>query len=148
MSCDTVGMSSEDPRERRARAGQWLRDQRQRRGYRTAAEFARALGIDKGLVSNYEVGRSDVPDDRANRIADVLGIDILTVRRNLGLWVPRDAGPMDRAERDLDENERLVAEILKLPPREQETARAAVKALVEALKESAETPNANGKTTP
>lgn len=141
MPCDTVGMTSEDPRERRAKAGQWLRDQRQRRGYRTAAEFARALGIDKGLVSNYETGRSEVPDDRAERIAEVLGLDILTVRRHFGLWVPKETGPMDRAEQDLDENERLAAEIRELAARE----RRAVEAFIEALKEPAETPDVDGR---
>lgn len=143
MPCDTVGMTSEDPRERRAKAGQWLRDRRQRAGYRTAAEFARALGIDKGLVSNYETGRSDVPDDRAERIAEVLGIDIITVRRHFGLWVPKEAAGsvMDRTEAMLDENERLAREIRELAARE----RRAVEAFIEALKEPAETSDADNE---
>ena len=47
--------------------------------------------------------------------------------------------PMDQAEAMLDENERLVAEILALPPRDQQTAKAAVRAVIDALKSSAET---------
>lgn len=53
---------------------------------------------------------------------------------------------MNRAEAMMDENERLIAEILALPPREQQTAKAAVKAVIDALKKSAETPGADGET--
>lgn len=128
-------MTSDDKRDRLIKAGQWLRDQRQRRGFRSAAEFARALGIDKGLVSNYETGRSEVPDDRAERIADVLGLDEIHVRRHLGLWVPK-IDPMTRAEAMLDENERLAAEIRELADRE----RRAVEAFIAELrKDPAET---------
>lgn len=83
-------MTSEDRLSQRARAGRWLREQRQRRGFATAAEFGRAIGVSKEVASNYEVGRSSVPDDRAEGIAKALGLDIITVRRNLGLWVPDD----------------------------------------------------------
>jgi transcriptional regulator with XRE-family HTH domain len=93
MTCDTERMTSDggDHLSRRARAGQWLREQRQSRGFSTAAEFGRALGISKELVSNYETGRSSVPDDKAERIAEVLDMDIIEARRNLGLWVPPQA---------------------------------------------------------
>jgi transcriptional regulator with XRE-family HTH domain len=99
-------MTTEDRRMKLARAGQWLREQRQRRGFATAAEFARAAGIDKGLVSNYEVGRTSVPDDRAEQIAEALGMGLIEVRRNLGLWVP----PEEDAE-DTRTNEEIIRDI-------------------------------------
>lgn len=55
----------------------------------------------------------------------------------------QDAPPMTMAEAEtmMDENERLVAEILALPPRD----RQAVRAVVEALKGSAETADASNE---
>jgi len=105
MACDTERMTSEDRLSRRARAGRWLREQRQRAGFATAAEFGRAIGVSKEVVSNYEVGRSSVPDDRAEKIADVLGMDIIEVRRGLGLWVPDD-----RPTSEVIANARRIAE--------------------------------------
>lgn len=144
MACNTCGVNSDDRRERLIRAGRWLRDQRIRRGFATQVELARLLGVDKAAISNYENGKNAVDDDKAELIAEGLGIDIITVRRNLGLWVPtpKGAGVMDEAERDQDENERLIAEILALPPRDQQ----AVKAVIDALKETAETSGPANKT--
>jgi transcriptional regulator with XRE-family HTH domain len=88
MSCNTSVMTIDDRRERLAQAGEWLREQRVRRGITTAVEFANRLGVDKALVSNYERGVSEVSDERAKKISEVLGIDEIEVRRNLGLWVP------------------------------------------------------------
>lgn len=112
MLCNTCGMGVDERRERLARAGAWLREARSRR-YPKAVDFARALGIERSLLSRYETGASEVPDERAETIARVLGIDIITVRRNLGLWVPDERSPMDQAEAMMDENERLVAELLE-----------------------------------
>lgn len=72
-------------------AGRWLRDARERRGYATAADFARALQVDQSLVSRYERGLSAVGDERAEQIAQVLSMDIVDVRSGLGLWVPRES---------------------------------------------------------
>src|SRR5688500_6310224 len=77
-------------REETAAAGQWLRAARKQAGYDSLGAFASALGIDPSQVSRYEVGATRVPDDRAVRIADVLGLDVIKVRRALRLWVPED----------------------------------------------------------
>ncbi|MFB4312878.1 helix-turn-helix domain-containing protein [Actinomadura sp. 21ATH] len=69
-------------------AGRWLREQRRRRGYETAGAFARALGVDTSRVTVYERGQARVPDDRADDIAELLQLDIIYVRRSLGLWTP------------------------------------------------------------
>ena len=78
-------------RDRLEAAGRWLRGARERRGYRTAADFARALQVDQSLVSRYERGISAVGDERAEQIAQVLRIDIVEVRSGLGLWVPPES---------------------------------------------------------
>lgn len=85
-SCKIADMTSR--RDQREAAGRWLRRARERRGYRTAADFARALRVDQSLVSRYERGISAVGDERAEQIADVLRMDLIDVRSGLGLWVP------------------------------------------------------------
>jgi transcriptional regulator with XRE-family HTH domain len=78
-------------RDRLEAGGRWLRRAREQRGYRTAAEFARALRVDQSLISRYERGISEVGDERAEQIARVLRMDIIDVRSGLGLWVPRES---------------------------------------------------------
>jgi transcriptional regulator with XRE-family HTH domain len=95
MSCKIIDMASR--RDRLEAAGHWLRRVREQRGYRTAADFARALRVDQSLISRYERGISEVGDERAEQIARVLRMDIIDVRRGLGLWVPRE--PAARATR-------------------------------------------------
>src|SRR5215472_10004673 len=84
------GMATDETRrERLIAAGRWLVKQRSLVGrFDTAAGFARALGTSAANVSNYETGKAEVGDDMAERIADVLGLPILDVRREMGLWVP------------------------------------------------------------
>lgn len=77
-------------RERLEQAGQWLRQAREDRGFSTATAFAAALGVNQSMVSRYERGGSEVEDERAEQIADVLGMPLVEVRRGLGLWVPAD----------------------------------------------------------
>ena len=87
--------SGETRRERLDAAGRWLVRQRSLVGrFDTAAEFARALGTSAANVSNYETGKAEVSDDMAERIADVLGLPILDVRRGLRLWVPPRGEPV------------------------------------------------------
>ena len=87
--------SGETRRERLDAAGRWLVKQRSLVGrFDTAAEFARALGTSAANVSNYETGKAEVSDDMAERIAEVLGLPILDVRRGLRLWVPPRGEPV------------------------------------------------------
>lgn len=101
-----------DAHEREA-AGRWLREQRTRRGFKTAGDLARALGVDPSRISNYETGKSAVPDDRVEQIAQVLDMDLIKVRRNLGLWVPPSPSggtqQSDQASDDKTNEQRLVA---------------------------------------
>jgi len=87
--------TDETRRERLIAAGRWLVKQRSLVGrFDTAAEFARALGTSAANVSNYETGKAEVSDEMAERIATVLVLPILDVRRGLGLWVPKAGDPM------------------------------------------------------
>ncbi|HEY9373055.1 helix-turn-helix transcriptional regulator [Streptomyces sp.] len=99
-------------RQQLEEAGRWLRRERERRGLGTAGALARRMGVSDSLISRIETGATAVTDERAEQIAEALSLDIITVRRTFGLWVPDDRSPMDRAEAIMDENERLVAELL------------------------------------
>lgn len=87
-SCNAHGMESDDDLVRRREAGRWLRSMRERRGFPTGEALAQRIGVTPGVISRYETGASRVPDERAEQIAEALDLDIITVRRNLGLWVP------------------------------------------------------------
>lgn len=78
--------------ERRWRAGQWLRDVRRAAGV-DPKELARHMDITTAQVSNYELGKHEFNDARAEQIARALGLDIVDVRRGLGLWVPESLTP-------------------------------------------------------
>lgn len=110
MACDTVGMSNKARREDVNEAGQWLRRQRERRGIDSQSELARRLGWDKAIVNNYETRGTRVPDDRAEQLAEFFGMDIIEVRRGLGLWVPPEAAA-DTAEPE-DDTEPTTAELI------------------------------------
>lgn len=110
MACNAQGMTSK--RQQLEEAGRWLRRERERRGLGTAGALARRMGVSDSLISRIETGATAVTDERAEQIAEALSLDIITVRRTFGLWVPDDRSPMDRAEAIMDENERLVAELL------------------------------------
>lgn len=135
-------MSTDDKRSRLIDAGRWLKETRERRGYRVAADFARGLGVTPSLVSHWERGINKVTDAQAKQIADLLGLGEIEVRRNLTLWVPEQEAkgtPARPPEVELfaaigtpefdDVFDRLIAD---LPKREREVA----KTLLAAIKET------------
>ncbi|MGH9248910.1 MAG: helix-turn-helix domain-containing protein [Acidimicrobiales bacterium] len=95
-------MADPDKRTRLAQAGAWLRETRERRGFHKVVDFAREIGVDPSMVSNYELGKSAVDDERAEQIAAVLRMPILEVRRGLHMWVP-DQQPVDIGARRREE---------------------------------------------
>jgi transcriptional regulator with XRE-family HTH domain len=108
-------------RERLERAGLWLKAAREERGFSTATAFALALGVNQSMVSRYERGSSEVEDERAEQIANVLGMPLVEVRRGLGLWVPADEpasiavpGALDRTLRQ--ELAELQEDLARLDP--------------------------------
>jgi len=86
MTCKTGLVTSK--REQQEAAGRWLRQARERKGFATAAALAQRMGVSVSLVSRYETGLSAISDERAQQIAEALGMDLFEVRRGLGLWVP------------------------------------------------------------
>lgn len=111
MACNARDMTSK--RQQQEEAGRWLRRARMARGLHTAGALARRMGVSDSLISRIETGATAATDERAEQIADALDMDVIEVRRNLGLWVPDERSPMDHAEAMMDENERLVAELLE-----------------------------------
>lgn len=97
LACHAMLVVMLSKREQQEAAGRWLRAMRERRGFKTADAFARRIEVSGSLLSRYETGISGVPDDKAEKIAEVLGMDIIEVRRNLGLWVPPQ-DPSDAGE--------------------------------------------------
>lgn len=89
--CNTHRVMSGD-HDPRARAGRWLRSTREQAGY-SASEFAQAIGAHQTSVSNYETGRSAVPEAKLDAIAQALRLTLIDVRRGLGLWVPDGLEP-------------------------------------------------------
>jgi transcriptional regulator with XRE-family HTH domain len=120
--------SEDDDLVRRREAGRWLRATRERRGFPTGDALAQRLGVTPGVISRYETGASKVSDERARQLADALGLDIITVRRNLGLWVNPDAesapaagettDPFDNLPDDPEERRRVLTEMLDARARE------------------------------
>lgn len=83
-----------DRASRLALSGAWLRVQREARGL-TGRALAELVGVAAPQISNYETGRTAVDDERAEGIARALGLDIIDVRRGLGLWVPDGLEPRE-----------------------------------------------------
>ncbi|MFF3251147.1 helix-turn-helix domain-containing protein [Actinacidiphila glaucinigra] len=85
-------MASEDEdRQGRLRtAGAWLRTQRELRGL-TGTDLARRLDVNQVRISAYERGQYEVPSAIAEQLAAEFDLPVLTVRRELGLWVPSQA---------------------------------------------------------
>lgn len=81
-------------RERRLarlrRAGEWLRKERESRGWATGTAFAQALGIGQERLSAYERGQYEVDPDVAREIARVLKLRELTIWRGLEFPLPAE----------------------------------------------------------
>lgn len=92
-----------DRREQLAQAGRWLRLMREQRDM-SARDFANAIDVATQAVYNWESGKNAVTDERADRIAELFGVDVIEVRRNLGLWIPpeRAPGAVESADDRLD----------------------------------------------
>ncbi|GGV33873.1 hypothetical protein GCM10010182_67100 [Actinomadura cremea] len=102
-------------RQQQEEAGRWLRKARERRGLQTAGALARRMGVSDSLISRIETGATAVTDERAEQIAEALDMDLIAVRRNLGLWVPSalevsDGEADERVEDPFERLERLLRE--------------------------------------
>ena len=114
-------------REKRARAGAWLKRAREDRGV-SVRKVAAYFDVSTQSVYGWEAGNSDfVDDDRAAGLAKVLRMDLSEVRRGLGLWMPpegaADVGALtpdeiiQRLKDDPKYREEFVAALLDLRER-------------------------------
>lgn len=112
----SMATDHEDQSDLRRQAGRWLAAARVEKGF-TQKELELAASLGSGNITNYERGLTRVPDDAAERIAEALGIGIIETRRQLNLWVPKDAADSPRPRIDLRqairEDETLVPEARK-----------------------------------
>ncbi|MCK9928102.1 helix-turn-helix domain-containing protein [Frankia sp. Mgl5] len=76
--------------QRQMRAGAWLRSARTEAGYRSAAAFAKVVGVHQTQINNYERGVHRIPEERAPDLAAALRIPVVELRRRLGMWLPDD----------------------------------------------------------
>ena len=86
-------MARESIEERRARllpGAQWLREERERRGW-TGLELARRLDIHQTRLSAYERAQDEPPTEFIRSLAEVFGMTELDVWRSLGKALPREA---------------------------------------------------------
>jgi transcriptional regulator with XRE-family HTH domain len=76
----------------RIELGKRIREERERRGYPNAKDFARALGIDASQLSRLEHGLRRIDSVLLRRIADVLDV-------RLEILMPRSEGAVALARR-------------------------------------------------
>lgn len=79
--------------------GEWLKHERERRDM-SVRELATKLDVATQVIYDWQNGKNAVSDKRAEEIARVFRMNIIDVRRELGLWVP----PEHREDTDRDED--------------------------------------------
>lgn len=102
MTCVLVEAGRETRRDRLMRAGLWLTSAREAKGL-TQRALAAAIERSPQVVSTYERGVVQVPDDTAEALARALGRSTAETRAGLGLFV---------SETDLEQERNT----LRLPP--------------------------------
>jgi transcriptional regulator with XRE-family HTH domain len=70
-------------------AGEWLRGEMERRGLATR-DVAEAVGLRDQAVYYWLTGRTAPKDDAAAKLAELIDVPEVEVRRRFGLWVPND----------------------------------------------------------
>lgn len=107
-----------DSRERLVEAGEWLKATRQEKGM-SVRQLAAEIDVATQVIYDWQNGKNAVSEDNAAKIAQAFEMDLIQVRRNLGLWVPDDPGTTARGTREqaeaaarneLDELQRLLDE--------------------------------------
>ena len=96
MRCVLMEPRAETRRERLVRAGRWLAEARENKGL-TGRAMAAQLGVSPQVLSSYERGMVQVPDDRAAQIAAVLGLGPSETREGLGLFASPGAPKDDQS---------------------------------------------------
>lgn len=103
--------------------GDWLREQMERRHLSTR-QVADAVGLRDQAVYYWITGRTAPKDDAATKLAALLDVPEVEVRRRFGLWVPaegaRPAGELDAEQlrRALDRFRKAADDLERLLNRE------------------------------
>ena len=82
-------------------AGEWLRREMERRDV-TTRDVAEAVGLRDQAVYYWLTGRTAPKDEAAAKLAELLRVPEVEVRRRFGLWVPGD-DQLQPAELDRDQ---------------------------------------------
>lgn len=102
---DVLGLASQNfgmPQDAHARAGEWLRRERERRRI-SVRKIAARFDVSTQAVNGWESGRYNfATDTRAEVLAELFGMDEIEVRRNLGLWVPKTTSASSQPTPDPD----------------------------------------------
>jgi transcriptional regulator with XRE-family HTH domain len=88
--------------------GDWLRDQMERKQL-TTRDVAEAVGLRDQAVYYWLTGRTAPKDEAASKLAGLLDVPEVEVRRRFGLWVPSDTGTEAQpSSEDLDAVEEML----------------------------------------
>ena len=82
-------------------AGEWLRREMERRDV-TTRDVAEAVGLRDQAVYYWLTGRTAPKDEAAAKLAELLRVPEVEVRRRFGLWVP-EGDQSQSAELDRDQ---------------------------------------------
>ena len=83
-------------------AGEWLRREMERRDV-TTRDVAEAVGLRDQAVYYWLTGRTAPKDEAATKLAALLHVPEVEVRRRFGLWVPEDDASQSMGELDRDQ---------------------------------------------
>jgi transcriptional regulator with XRE-family HTH domain len=68
----------------------------------TTHEVAEVVGLRDQAVYYWLTNRTAPKDDAAGKLAEVLGVPEIEVRRRFGLWVPDESEPAARDDDEID----------------------------------------------
>lgn len=101
--------------------GDWLKQQMDRKGL-TTHELAQAVGLRDQAVYYWLTGKTSPKDEAAGKLAELLGLPELEVRRRFNLWVPDEDQPAPAAI-SLDELKELREQVVAVLNRIEEIQR-------------------------
>lgn len=89
--------------------GDWLREQLDARDL-TTHDVAQAVGLRDQAVYYWLTGRTAPKDEAATKLAELLNVPEIEVRRRFGLWTPEE-GDGEQPARDPDELDAIIEEM-------------------------------------
>jgi plasmid maintenance system antidote protein VapI len=97
--------------------GDWLKEQMDRKRL-SNHDVARAVGLRDQAVYYWVTGRTAPKDEAAAKLAELLDVSEMEVRRRFGLWVPEETDPAgDRKAQLREELKRMEQELAEMQDR-------------------------------